>query len=175
MLIYHVEVSLTEGFEILDKPKEERLLNGKRISACSGWKLFKSLQGQPIKCWRCGCEADRWVADKGRYDLIGGPVLNLYGVKDGAVILINRDHIIPKSIGGIDEVGNLRPACAACNCDRGNQLTDEDIAFYKANPQFISRVRLEKGKKKAESAMKQKHSDEYKELAIKPFQAINEL
>lgn len=175
MLIYHAEVSLAEGFEILDKPKEERLLRGKRVSACSGWRLFKTLRGQPIRCWQCGGEADRWVADKGRFDLNGWPVLNLYGVCEGKLVMINRDHIIPKSLGGIDVVENLRPACFVCNHGRGNQLTEEDLEFCKANPHLISTARLEKGKKKVNAALALSHSPEHKDSLIRPFQAIEKL
>jgi 5-methylcytosine-specific restriction endonuclease McrA len=31
------------------------------------------------------------------------------------------DHVIPRSLGGTDELGNLRPAHRACNARRGNR------------------------------------------------------
>lgn len=33
-----------------------------------------------------------------------------------------RDHLIPYSLGGPDELGNLRPACKTCNSRRGNRV-----------------------------------------------------
>ena len=139
VLIYHFEISLAAGFALLDNEKEHRLHRGKRISACSGWALFSTLRNHTIQCWECGCTADRWVADKGRSDHQGPPVLNLYGTRaDGCVILMTRDHIIPRSLGGANATDNLRPACEICNGARGNQVTAEDIAFKQANPHLIS-------------------------------------
>jgi hypothetical protein len=169
MLIYYHELSLEEGFQILSQDKEQRLVHGRRVSGCSGWKLFRTLQGQLIQCWECGCTADRWIADKGRNDLVGPPVLNLYGVRDQQVVLINRDHIIPKSLGGVDSVQNLRPACEVCNSNRGNQITPEEVKFWKENQHLISTARLENGKKKALRAA------EKLSYVLAPFQAIDEL
>lgn len=150
MLIFHKEVSLAEGFLVLSKGKEDRLVGGKRVSGCSGWGLFKILAPGPIQCWNCGCAADRWIADKGQNDKIGVPVLNLYGTRsDGQLVLMNRDHIIPKSLGGIDNIANLRPACEICNGQRGNLITPAELDFKTANPHLFSAARFEMGKKRA--------------------------
>jgi hypothetical protein len=175
VLIYYHEVTLEEGFEILKKEKKDRLVHGRQVSGCSGWKLFKSLEGQPIKCWECGCVADRWVADKGRNDLVGPPVLNLYGTRDGNVVLMNRDHIIPKSTGGTDFIENLRPACEICNGKRGNQLTPEDLEFRKLNPHLINKNRFEKGKRLARKACHRHQPRKNKELILAPFKALDEM
>jgi len=157
MLIFHREVSLAEGFLILDKEKPDRLLGGKQVSACSGWSMFKTMRDGPIQCWSCGCYADRWIADKGQNDKLGPPVLNLYGTRaDGRLVLMNRDHIIPKSLGGTDAVENLRPACEICNGKRGNSISKEELAFHDANPHLFSKTRFENGKKKA-----QKHATKH--------------
>lgn len=31
------------------------------------------------------------------------------------------DHVLPRSLGGTNELSNLRPACAPCNFARGNR------------------------------------------------------
>jgi len=149
MLIFHKEVSLAEGFTILKKEKKDRLVGGKQVSACSGWSLFATLEPGPIRCWSCGCYADRWVADKGQNDKLGPPVLNLYGIRRGKLVLMNRDHIIPRSLGGTDAIENLRPACEVCNGRRGNAITKEDLKFRDENPHLFSQTRFETGKKKA--------------------------
>lgn len=148
MLIYYNQLSIPEGYEVLEKTKFDRLVRGKQVSACSGWALFQTYKGKEIRCWSCGCKADRWIADKGRKHM-GQPVLNLYGIRDGLLVLMNRDHIIPKSLGGVDSIENLRPACEVCNGGRGNTLTDEDLQFRKDNPHLVSAHRLEEGKKSA--------------------------
>lgn len=181
--IYHFEVPLEEGFEILNGPKlghqtKYRSACGITVSACSGWKLFKTLQGQSIKCWNCGCEADRWVADKGVSDTFGPPVLNLYGNREGKLVSMNQDHIIPRSLGGIDTVSNYRVACVTCNQERSNRLTPEEIAFRKANPQLIHPERLASGKRKAlkvVALIEQKNHKADKDAVLAPFKAVGEL
>lgn len=34
----------------------------------------------------------------------------------------SADHLIPRSLGGTDDIGNLRPAHRRCNSRRGNRL-----------------------------------------------------
>lgn len=174
MLIFYRQLSIDEGFALLDLPKHSRLVGGREVSQCSGWALFQTLRGGPIRCWQCGCEADRWVADKGpRHD--GNPVLNLWGMRGGSLVLMNRDHIIPKSLGGVDDVENLRPACEVCNGGRGNALTDEELRFRADNPHLVSAGRLEQGKAKARRAVEANAGfpEEQARIAA-PFELIGE-
>lgn len=146
MHIYHAQLDLDEGFTVLDQPiKNDRLVRGKRVDRPSGWALFKHLQGQPIRCHFCGCQADRWVAEKGRRDRIGHPVLNLFSQKDGRVVMMTRDHIIPRSLGGVDAVANLRPACAPCNEQRSNEVSPEVIRFAQEHPELVDEGRIKAG------------------------------
>lgn len=174
MLIFYKQLSIEEGFEVLEQTKHSRLVGGREVSQCSGWNLFKTFKGQAIKCWHCGCEADRWIADRGPKHQ-GSPVLNLYGMRYGELVLMNRDHIIPKSLGGVDTNENLRPACEVCNGGRGNTLTPDELQFRKDNPHLISEHRLEEGKKNARKAIKlhEAHPEEQLRIAI-PFEMIGE-
>jgi hypothetical protein len=65
------------------------------------------------------------TVDKG-----GGHHIDLYAVKDGVYHLLNRDHILPASLGGPNHLWNLRPACSCCNSNRGNTFTAEDAKLY---------------------------------------------
>lgn len=142
MQIYYAQVDLAEGYQILGhENKDDRLLRGRKASRPSGWNLFKKFEGQKICCRFCGIEADRWILELHRRDRQSSPVLNLYA----GVRLMTRDHLIPKSLGGIDSVGNLAPACAPCNEARGNKITEEDIEFAKKNPHLICKERVMAG------------------------------
>ncbi len=139
MLIYYARVSLEEGYNIMGEPKGSRLVKGKSVSLASGAKLFQHLiaTGEPMKCWNCGIEASCFIANKGRNDKMGPPVLDLYAETNGGPVLMTRDHIIPKSYGGVNDNANLRVGCGPCNHGRGNELDAADVEFMRAHPELI--------------------------------------
>ena len=47
----------------------------------------------------------------------------------GATWGIEVDHVIPESIGGIDDETNLQPLCRVCNRIKSNRLSNEQIAL----------------------------------------------
>jgi hypothetical protein len=64
-----------------------------------------------------------WVLESHKNEY---PHLNLYaiGKKDG-LILMTKDHVIPKSRGGDDKLWNLVTACTNCNCSKGDKIVTE--------------------------------------------------
>lgn len=167
MQYYFKELSLAEGFEIANKPKESRLVSGKEVSLASGISLFNALNnaGEQIKCWQCGCIADRWISTLGKKDNKNRPVLNLYAVKYlpptkkrkfavPYLVMMTRDHIIPKSLGGKDVIENLRPGCEECNSIRGSIMNEEELIFMANNPQLICPVRAARGAETRERVAK---------------------
>lgn len=58
---------------------------------------------------------------------------NLYAVdSQGALILMTKDHVIPRSRGGADADENYVPACQPCNMRKSNRMPGEsDRDFYK--------------------------------------------
>ena len=47
---------------------------------------------------------------------------NLYS-EDG--VLMTKDHIIPKSLGGMDIIDNMQTMCVECNAKKGNGINEE--------------------------------------------------
>lgn len=175
MQIYHREIDLHAGFEIADLEKHSRLVAGKEVSLCSGIKLFQHLRSGPIMCYKCGCIADRWITTLGQNDRKSKPVLNLFALKIWKptrrrpdpwhqVVLMTRDHIIPKSMGGVDDVENLRPACEICNGQRGTKMDKADQAFMDANPHLISEERRLKGLRAAAKVAKMAEDREQRRI-----------
>lgn len=173
-LIYFVEIPLEEGFLVLEKEKHQRLVKGKEVSKCAGQALFSNLKNGQISCWQCGCVASSWIVMSAKAESqFKKPVLNLFARRNGDVVLMTRDHIIPKSVGGVDANENLRPACSVCNGERGNELTPDELEFAKNHPELISEERQLVGLQNLKKMLKLEPNLE-KQWALKqPFIKMN--
>lgn len=136
MLIFYKELTLVEGFCVLAKHRNDRKVDGVRVSAPSGYALWKDCNDnyKPLKCWKCGIEADRFIVKHQRNDQNKPPVVELYAHTGRSLVMMTRDHIIPVSLGGVNDVANLRPACSHCNTKRRNIMNEEDTKFMNDNP-----------------------------------------
>lgn len=73
------------------------------------------------KCVNCGIEGKYFAKEKHLKDKSFH--LNLYAIdKNGDEVLMTKDHIIPKSKGGIDDLSNYQTMCERCNKEKGNEL-----------------------------------------------------
>lgn len=164
--VFFKELSLDAGFAISDLAKNSRIVGGREVSLCSGINLFLSLRGQPIKCWKCSCVADRWISTCHPNDARIKPCLNLYATRIHkptkrypnpipTLVMMTRDHIIPKSLGGVDLIMNLRPACEVCNGQRASRMNAADTKFMLAHPELIDQERLKRALARQENEMKQ--------------------
>lgn len=79
---------------------------------------LKCFRRSGLRCVFCGIE--------GRYFEHAQPNpeqpahLALYALLGGKPVLMTKDHIVPKSLGGSDCVGNMQTACRICNEAKGN-------------------------------------------------------
>ena len=63
--------------------------------------------------------------DKNGNNLTCGYHFNLYAIdKDGNEVLMTKDHILAKSIGGKDIIDNYQTCCRICNTNKG-QINNE--------------------------------------------------
>jgi len=77
-------------------------------------------------CAHCGLKATFWaLQDNARK--ITTPHLNLYGVKEGRIVMMTKDHILPRSRGGEDKLSNYQPLCEDCNRRKGSKKEEELI------------------------------------------------
>lgn len=75
------------------------------------------------KCVVCGIEGKYFAKERHLQDKTYH--LNLYAVDDnGDEILMTKDHIMPHSKGGIDDISNYQTMCKLCNEAKGNKLED---------------------------------------------------
>ena len=75
-----------------------------------------------IVCVGCGLEALHYWIEQHRTTKAKKWHLNLYGLKDVEEIMITKDHIIPKSKGGVDLLENYQTMCEICNQKKGNTI-----------------------------------------------------
>ncbi len=70
-------------------------------------------------CCCCGIVGSRMFLDAQNVGC-GSAHFNLYAEWDGKLVLMTRDHIVPRSKGGKDVVENMRTMCTVCNGHRGD-------------------------------------------------------
>jgi 5-methylcytosine-specific restriction endonuclease McrA len=61
------------------------------------------------------------------------PVLELFAHTGKSLVMMTRDHIVPVSLGGLNDVENLRPGCETCNGRRKSTMNKEDTEFMEKN------------------------------------------
>lgn len=96
------------------------------------------------KCFACELEGTKMILDINPGDQ--RPHFNLYGEEFGRLVLMTKDHIVPKSKNGRDDIGNYVPMCSLCNNLKGNyNLTYEQIKELRllwSNPNKLPRKEL---------------------------------
>ena len=60
---------------------------------------------------------------------------NLYAVVGNEVRLMTKDHVIPKSKGGLNNQKNYVTMCDKCNCEKGSNLVVPDRAHKLSDPE----------------------------------------
>lgn len=74
-----------------------------------------------LRCTCCGVEGKYFAKEKDKN--ARSYHLNLYGIdENGKEVLITKDHIIPKSKGGRDNLDNYQTMCIRCNQAKADKL-----------------------------------------------------
>jgi hypothetical protein len=97
--------------------RQQKLIKGEYIKMSSyRYQLF-ALKG--IQCVNCKIKGEFFAMEKSgrskRYHL------NLYGRRNNTEVLMTKDHILPKSKGGLDQLENFQTMCVYCNSKKGNK------------------------------------------------------
>lgn len=75
------------------------------------------------KCVKCGIEGKYFAKEKHLKDRSFH--LNLYAIdENGEEVLMTKDHIIPKSKGGANDISNYQTMCERCNKAKWNRLEE---------------------------------------------------
>lgn len=97
--------------------KIEVIINDEYIKACSD--RYDCFFLKELQCATCGIQASFFALENNT----AGWHLNLYGTDaDGKEVLFTKDHILPKSKGGRNNIENYQTMCATCNHKKGNKI-----------------------------------------------------
>lgn len=69
-------------------------------------------------CSACGLKGVKFCLERSPSDK--NPHFNLYGIENDRLILMTKDHVHPKSYGGVDIHSNYQTMCAVCNNLKGS-------------------------------------------------------
>lgn len=123
--IYSIEHirKLTEAVLFLkDKRQAKIMIDGDVIKGNS--QRYQVFFTKGVKCPCCGIEG-KYFAKERTPDKDISYHLNLYAVDDkGNEVLMTKDHIIPRSKGGKDELENYQPMCERCNIKKGSKYEE---------------------------------------------------
>jgi 5-methylcytosine-specific restriction endonuclease McrA len=85
--------------------------------ASARYSCFK----KSLACVTCGIVGTKMILELPPNTNI--PHFNLYAVDDQQqLILMTKDHIIPKSRGGKDSLRNFQTMCTICNCEKADKI-----------------------------------------------------
>ena len=86
-----------------------------------------------IRCVCCGLTANKLILQSPSRKDGETPHWNLWFVSEEYNVLFTKDHIIPKSKGGADDLSNLQTMCELCNSTKSNlAVTLDELAWLVA-------------------------------------------
>jgi len=101
----------------------ERDFDGHMVKMYSQrYQLFAVKGVKGVECVGCGLKGEYFGLEKNKGQEGNRYHFNLYGIRDGAEVLITKDHIVPKSKGGQNILDNYQVMCFNCNIEKGDSL-----------------------------------------------------
>ena len=100
---------------------------------------YKTFIEKGYRCICCGRTGTYYALEKSKGSNQKRAHFNLYSDDE---ILMTKDHILPKSKGGIDRIENMQTMCSICNHAKGNTVPDgyvpsEEQQKKKSNREYI--------------------------------------
>lgn len=118
------EVPLKEVFSNLFGKKIFHVNNNDYIVNMNSKRLFVFKENRRCVC--CRIIGQKMFLEYHPYD--GVPHFNFYAIYKNDLLLMTKDHIVPKSVGGEDIHSNYQTMCSLCNSLKGHSnLTLESL------------------------------------------------
>ena len=75
------------------------------------------------------------------FDRNGRPHFNLYAELDGYIVLMTKDHIVPRSKGGKNMLENYQTMCCLCNSAKSDHdVTIEELRSFETVAERIKEI-----------------------------------
>lgn len=133
-------MTLEEGLEYLRAPGQKRKIEGHWVenkNKPSMTRLHMFATGK-TKCVECGLEGSIFHIERHRNDTVMPFSINLYALNEyGAEVMMTWDHILPKSLGGSNDLVNAQCMCKSCNEKKGNSLSLNEMIGILTHEDYI--------------------------------------
>lgn len=119
-MIIFAEYSLEEIFSAVETSARYGFTDdGKRFKITSA--RINLFHNKGVDCVTCGITGVVFRLET--HDATINPHLNLYAQdEEGEMVLMTKDHIMPKSKGGANELDNYQPMCTFCNSKKADKF-----------------------------------------------------
>lgn len=119
-MLLHAIYPASKIFPFIDKGNRYKLLAGYSVRInSSALRMFK----KSPKCKHCGVEGNTFVLLRDKKTQTSRPHLAFFHKqKNGTLLLMTKDHVLPKSKGGENRQENIQTLCQICNGAKGNKV-----------------------------------------------------
>jgi len=119
--IHSIESVYEAVHDTMFNPKTTYILfDGDEIKSTS--QRYQVFFTKGIRCVSCGIEGKYFAKEKGHGSSQDRYHLNLYAIdENGKEVLMTKDHIIPRSKGGLNRLENYQTMCQICNSKKGSE------------------------------------------------------
>lgn len=171
MMKVHVEYPAEEFLKLVNTGKQIFQVGDKTFQAHTNSKRLQIIADNPY-CVICDMQATvaRLEQDYASEAIGRPPHFNIYGIDEqGNYILFTRDHIIPRSDGGTDDIINQQTMCQKCNAKKGASRLSQ------LSEKFVTRKTIFAAKQLLDHILASRMYNTYQDNEVRRLYHIQEL